>query len=225
MKKIHNCYFDMQGSGKSKTQLDIKFNKKLLVVILFFLLASVLLAQEKIMEVADSTRYQFSNSVNFCPVALAFGFYSVNYFHLFDQKHGIEIRFDYETNSDSYSDNPVEINGYGAILNYRYHFAESMESMFLGSYLRYRIYNGDGNADGTDFDFDINEFTVGLNAGKRWVWNSGFNITFTLGYGFSFSDKTISPSSSQINKTFDAFQDEYAFIGPFFGEFSIGYTF
>ena len=176
-------------------------------------------------ESPDSTIKEFSNSINFCPVALAFKFYSINYYHLFEQKHGIELRLDYESNSDSYSDNPVDIKGYGVILNYRYHFAESMESIFLGSYVRYRIYNGVGNADGTDFDFDIKEFTVGLNVGKRWVWDFGLNLTFTVGYGISSEEKTVTPSTKEVSNTIDAFQNEYAFIGPFFGEFSIGYTF
>ena len=201
---------------------------KAITILIVFILASVLYAQD-----ADTLATQpskpigkkFSNSFNFCPFSAFFGLYSGNYEHLFDQTHGVVVRFDYETISDSYSSNPVALNGYGFILNYRYHLSKTMESIFIGPYVRYRIYDGNGTADEIDFDFNINEFTVGLNAGKRWVWDNGLNVTFALGYGFSTSNRETIPTNDSIESTIQSFEDEYTFFGPFLGELSVGYAF
>ena len=87
------------------------------------------------------------------------------------------IRFDYEGIPKTYTDATIESSGMAAILNYRYHFAGEMKSIYIGTFFRYRVYSGDGNQENTKFDFTIRESTLGLNAGKRWVWKSGINIT------------------------------------------------
>jgi len=110
-------------------------------------------------------------------------------------------------------------------LNYRWHFSGALESVFLGSYLRYRVYKGHGTSEETKFEFTLPELTVGLNIGKRWVWDSGFNITFALGYGISKSSRDIDPNSDTFKSTLENFEKEYDFVGPFLGEFSLGYAF
>ncbi len=174
------------------------------LLMFYLLLTCNVMAQES--ETFSSSRSetsgsQFSNSINMCPISVAFGLYSTNFEHLFGQTHGIVGRFDYEAISDSYSDNPIKVSGYGFILNYRYHFSHSMESIYIGSYVRYRIYDGNGTAGSTNFNFKIKEATIGLNAGKRWVWENGFNITFSLGYGISTNKRETSPNISSVEKT------------------------
>ena len=172
-------------SYQNSTAADINNKKRFSIILLALLLLSFsasIYAQDK--DSTNSFSKDFSNSINMCPVALAFNFYSMNFEHLFDGTHGLVARFDYESISDTYSDNPIELSGYGFILNYRYHFSGQMESIFLGSYARYRIYDGNGKAGATDFDMSITESSFGLNLGKRWVWNSGFNVLFSMGYGF-----------------------------------------
>jgi hypothetical protein len=71
----------------------------------------------------------------------------------------------------------------------------------------------------------MSELTLGLNIGKRWVWNSGLNLTFALGYGISMSSRETDPTNTSIESTINTFEDEYAFFGPFLGELSIGYAF
>jgi hypothetical protein len=100
-----------------------------------------------------------------------------------------------------------------------------MESWFLGSFLRYRFYNGSGTSDFTKFDFTMPEFTVGLNIGKRWVWSSGINMTIAVGYGISWSSTETEPTSASITSTIKTFEDEYEFLGPLLGELSVGYAF
>lgn len=168
---------------------------------------------------------KFNNSINMCPVAVAFGFYSVNYEHLFLGKHGIVARVDYEAIPGTYTKANIESSGLSFTLNYRYHLSEKMESMFIGVYSRYRVFEGEGNINSKQFDFDLTDITLGINAGKRWVWSSGFNITFALGYGYSWRERNVSSSDSDVKKSIDDFEDDYDFIDPFYGEFSIGYAF
>jgi hypothetical protein len=174
------------------------------IFILFIMLSCTVFAQKiettPILELNSSSE-NFNNSINMCPGGIIFGIYSFNFEHLFAENHGVVIRLDYESVSESFSGDKIDANGYGIILNYRYHFSGALESIFLGSFARYRVYKGTGNTASEEFDFTLPEFTFGLNAGKRWVWNSGFNNT--------------------LNK----FENEYDFLGPFYGEFSLGYAF
>lgn len=195
--------------------LSTKFITIFLIVIFSLSIAN---AQEQ-----DSQ--SFKHSLNMCPLAVAFGIVSVNYEYLITPNHGIVARLDYESIPDTYSDAKIEVDGKAAILNYRYHFSGQMESFYLGAFSRYRIFSGDGKLNDTTFDFDITEFSLGLNAGKKWVWNNGFNINFTLGYGYTFSDQKESNSSTDVKKAIKVFKDDYAFIDAFLGEFSIGYAF
>lgn len=223
--------FELAKTKEFNKALDRIFNKGFVpisIIMFIILFAGTLNAQKKdslsILETNTSQKL-FSNSFNFCPFSAFFGLYSGNYERLIDQTHGIVLRFDYESISDKYNNNPVELSGYGFIVNYRYHFAKAMESLFVGSYVRYRIYKGNGTANATNFDFDINEWSYGLNVGKRWVWNNGLNVTFAIGYGFSNSTRKTSPTNDAIESTISSFEDEYTFFGPFLGELSVGYAF
>ncbi len=200
-----------------------------LITLLFSIVATgpVIAQQPESISSADDTVSGkiYTQSINMCPLAIAFGIYSVNYEHLFNQTHGVVARIEYESISETYSDDPINANGVGFSLNYRWHWSGGMESWFLGAFARYRMYNGDGTSGQTDFNFEMREFTLGANVGKRWVWNSGFNITFAFGYGFSTLNKETEPTSTSIETLLNTFEDEYTFLGPFMGEFSIGYAF
>jgi hypothetical protein len=139
--------------------------------------------------------------------------------------HGIVGRFEYEAIPKNYTDADIESSGVAFSLNYRWHISGEMNSIFIGAYSRYRVYDGSGTLESTAFDFTKSEFSLGLNIGKRWVWNSGFNITFSLGYGFSIDDREANPSNTGIESAINKFEDDYDFSGPLFGEFSIGYAF
>jgi hypothetical protein len=136
-----------------------------------FLTSHIYAHEEESVSATDSSSVsnKVTQAINICPGAIAFGMLSVNYEYLFGQTHGLVTRFDYDKISESYSDDTIEANGFGFTLNYRWHWSEAMESWFLGSFLRYRFYNGSGTSDFTKFDFTMPEFTVGLNIGKRWV--------------------------------------------------------
>jgi hypothetical protein len=167
----------------------------------------------------------FKHSISACPVAVAFGIYSINYEFLHHQKHGFVARFDYEAIPKTYTDAAIESSGYSFILNYRYHFNKQMNSYFVGAYGRYRQFDGEGTLNQTPFNFTMPDVSAGINAGKKWVWNSGFTLTFALGYGFSNEDWSSTPNTNEVNTMVKDFRKAYDFIDPFYGEFSIGYSF
>jgi len=197
------------------------------VIVLWFclLIASMLNAEEgtKLSQNEKDLRVlEFKQSINSCPGGLIFGVYSINYERMLRPKHGLVARFDFENISEKYSGDKFEATGLGFIANYRRHFKPSMHSFYLGTYARYRVYDGTGEDGADEFDFDIKEFTVGLNAGKRWIWSSGFNINFMLGYGVAFTETGVEDS---FDEAYDKFTDKYSFEGPMLGEFSIGWAF
>ncbi len=192
-----------------------------------FLTGKVFAQTEQNVSTTDpiSSSKNFKHAINFCPVAIAFGIYAINYEYLFRPSHGLVGRFEYESIPKSYTEAFIESSGVAFSLNYRWHISGEMNSIFLGTYSRYRVYDGSGTLESIAFDFNKSELALGLNAGKRWVWNSGFNVTISLGYGFSFDDREANPSNMNIESVLNRFEDDYDFSGPLFGELSIGYAF
>lgn len=202
--------------------------RSVLVIILFLFVAGLLIAEDidqTNIDTKESKISEFKQSINTCPGGLLFNVYSINYERMIRPEHGLVARFDFENVSAEYSGDEFEATGLAFILNYRRHFSPSLKSFYLGSFLRYKNYDGTGEADLIDYDFDISEFTIGFNIGKRWVWQSGFNINFMLGYGLAISFENTTLENNEIESSFDNFKDKYSFDGPMLGEFSIGYAF
>jgi len=174
---------------------------------------------------SNSPRSEFKHAVNICPIAPIFGFYSINYEYLISPKNGIIARFDYEDVPKTYTDASIESSGIGFTLNYRRHLSGEMNSLFLGAYTRYRIYKGSGELESEKIDLTLQSFSIGLNAGKRWAWDSGFNIVFSLGYGIDINNSETNPDDGSFDHIVDQFKQEYEFMSPFYGELSIGYAF
>lgn len=202
----------------------MKLQLKIAVTMVAMFFTTMNYAQETKKQDLD-TRSTFKHSISACPVAVVFGTYSVNYEYLHNEKHGFVARFDYEAIPKTYTDANIESNGYSFIMNYRYHFNKQMNSLFVGAYARYRQFNGDGMINNTAFDFTMPDLSAGINAGKKWVWNSGFTMTFALGYGFSNEEWSSNPNTEIVNNMIEDFRSDYDFIDPFYGEFSIGYSF
>ena len=172
-----------------------------------------------------SPRSEFKHAINVCPIAPIFGFYSINYEYLISPKNGFVARFDYEDVPKAYTDASIESSGIGFTLNYRRHLSGEMNSLFLGAYTRYRIYKGSGELESEKIDLTLQSFSIGLNAGKRWAWDSGLNIVISLGYGFDINNSETYPDDGSFDHIVDQFKQEYEFMSPFYGEFSIGYAF
>lgn len=201
----------------------MKPNFKMMSAVLAMAITTVVSAQE--IEGTTDSQTEFKHSISMCPVAVAFGIYSVNYEYLHHQKHGFVARFDYEAIPKTYTDARIESSGYSLILNYRYHFNQHMNSYFVGAYGRYRQFDGTGAINNTRFDFTMPDVSFGINAGKKWTWKRGFTLTFALGYGFSNEAWDSTPDTDAVNEMVRDFRNDYDFIDPFYGEFSIGYSF
>jgi hypothetical protein len=187
--------------------------------------AAAQVEEESSLTKSDFPRSEFKHALNICPIAPVFGFYSINYEYLISPKNGIVARFDYEDVPNVYTDASIESSGKGFTLNYRRHLSGEMNSLFLGGYTRYRNYKGNGELDSKKFDLTLQSYSIGLNTGKRWAWNSGFNIVFALGYGFDINNREANPTNNAIESILGQFEQEYEFMSPFYGEFSIGYAF
>ena len=151
--------------------------------------------------------------------------YVVNYEYVLQQRHGLAARVEYNPMSGSGID---EAAGLAAVLDYRWHVSPALESFFIGPYARYRHVDGSGAVAGTAFDFRVPEVNIGLNAGYRWIHEAtGINIVIAFGYGHSWVSEEISPNRNDINSTFSQFKkDNDTYLdAPFYGEFSIGYSF
>jgi len=172
-----------------------------------------------------SRRSTFKHAINICPIAPVFGIYALNYEYLISPSNGLVVRFEYEDVPKSYTDANIETNGMAFSMNYRRHFSPEMNSFFVGAYARYRNYKGEGEIESSKFDFTLPSVTVGLNVGKRWVWNSGFNITVSAGYGFQKEYREATPSTAIIESTLDVLEKEYDFMTPLYAELSAGYAF
>jgi hypothetical protein len=175
----------------------------------------------------DTTRSgkEIRNAINVCPGGIAFGILSANYERLLKPNHGMVIRADYDIIPKTYSDANIEAWGMAFILNYRYHIGGGLESFYVGAYARYREYKGTGTQEGSAFDFSIPDMTAGINAGKRWIWKSGFTMNLAFGYGFMTSQRNIDPENPYNEAAVNVFEEQYDFMSPFYGEFSIGYAF
>jgi hypothetical protein len=198
---------------------------KVTALVICIFLSSHVLAQESASGGNNSQRSQFKHAINVCPIAPVFGIYAVNFEYLLSPQNGIVARFEYEAVPKTYTDANIESSGKAFTLNYRRHLKEGMNSMFVGAYGRFRKYKGDGELESAKFDFTMSSYTFGLNTGKRWIWNSGFNIAFSVGYGYSFDSREAIPTNEGIESALNQLEDEYDFMSPLLGELSIGYAF
>lgn len=163
-------------------------------------------------------------ALNICAVAIPlFNQYIINYEYVHKNLHGMNFRAEYAPMSSR----DIDATGLAVALNYRWHVFETFDSLFLGIYGRYRDNSGSGAVDNVLFEFERPEVTAGVNAGKRWTWDSGFNALFSLGLGKSIVRESFSTRNAAIDTAFSQFkEDNPTFIdAAFYGELSFGYAF
>jgi hypothetical protein len=185
---------------------------KLTILVMSILLSSNLIAQEKGVESTkdlNSPRSKFKHAISTCPTALVLGDILVTYEYLLNQAHGLAVMFEYESETEAYKDPSFNLYRASIFLNYRYHFSKEMNSIFIGPYLRGRVYDEEVDANGS-LDFNDPEITLGVYLGKRWAWNNGFNLTLTGGYGEYLRESK---------------QSTGEFMDKYIGELSVGYAF
>ena len=203
-------------------------NKILMILMAVLIVVPQLFAQKEEKQSSnnsDEPRKEFKYAINACPFGIAFGIFSVNFERLVSDHMGQVFRVDYENIPKTYTNADIESSGWSFIYNYRYHIKPEMNSIFVGAFGRYRFYNGTGIIDGEKFDFKLPDFTLGLNLGKRWTWNSGFTATVAFGYGYSWKSRSLDDSTPEKEQAIDDWEKAYDFVNPFYGEISFGYSF
>ncbi len=146
---------------------------------------------------------------------LFLGTLSLNYEYLFNRQHGIVVEGSYYP---GYSD--WDSHGENVELAYRWHWARSMNSGFVGVFVNGGRSYGNGRewfAD-TGTGYTQTSITVGPDIGRRWVTPWGLSLVARVGYGYTWS-KFDNPAPDQ--STIDRLRWESGFDG----EISLGYAF
>lgn len=126
--------------------------------------------------------------------------------------------------------------GHTLTLQYRYHFSEGLDSGFIGPFLKYGVLSGNILSTDTDPNLISLNFSsqpeigftaiygvIGVNIGRRWVWDSGVTMAVRIGAGANFPKYKYSVSGYEAEKS--VFTDTFAVFLSFDAEFSIGYAF
>lgn len=203
---------------------------KILLATVFSMTASFLAAADN-NPTREATR--FNHAINLNPIGFITGSYGGNYELLLAQTHGLVFEGAYSnTKATSGSDEATAKGGTGAF-HYRWHWSNAMESGFLGAFVRYSSATGTGNVTTTsgttitktNFDVTLTATTIGLNIGKRWVWDNGINIVARIGYGYSNLNLSTTSTDSNVNKTLSDLKPILQVISGLDAELSVGYAF
>jgi hypothetical protein len=127
----------------------------------------------------------YRHSIQFNIAGLGFERYGIAYEVRLTPQHAIFVQgggsFPYISEEKEY--------GFG--LHYKYFFRPKQEAKFLWLFksayrhsfldLNARYMNLDGIHDGAECLYEA--YFIGAGVGQTWVWNSGFTISYWLGYG------------------------------------------
>jgi hypothetical protein len=144
-----------------------------------------------------------------------FGALSLNYEYLFKHQHGIVLEGSYYPGFSTW-----DFHGENAELAYRWHWAKSMSSGFLGAFISAGRFYGHYHDFQADYDakYSQTSITVGPNIGKRWVSAWGLSLVGRIGYGYTWS-KFDNPAPD--HRTMDRLRSESGLDA----ELSLGYAF
>lgn len=157
-----------------------------------------------------------NQALQFDVVGALFGTYTVNYEYLLGHEHGIVLEGNYFYDGFEGTDS----HGENAEVSYRWHMSRSMNSGFLGLFIKgNRPHGTENDLSGTSVEFVQTSITVGPNIGARLVSLSGFSVVGRIGYGFCAWSKFDNAAPGQRTK--DLLQQR----SELDSELSIGYAF
>jgi hypothetical protein len=138
--------------------------------------------------------------------------------------HGVLVETEY---SNQASDDGKESSGFLGTVGYRWHWSNQQNSGFLGISISYTKGNSNASSNsGESFKMDYSNISATLNIGKRWAWDTGFNITFRVGVGhgnYSFSTEDNSEEAQEATENLEKLLT--LFPVAFEGELSVGWIF
>ena len=150
-----------------------------------------------------------ANAIQIDPLSLYYGAIGANFEHLFAPKHGLMV----QTNIGLTS----KYKGYGLGIQYRRHYKSGYDqrgigTAFWGPFVNLASYtseitqttstsinNGPAETSTSIVPYKITYAAIGLNWGRRVLWDSGFNIVWRIGYGFPIADITIKDSENKLD--------------------------
>lgn len=190
----------------------MRFSRSLASLFLLVGTASTASAQEAPAEAPAKARDTSAqadvraHSVNLSPLGPLSGTYSVNYEHLFGGTHGLLVEGLYSNTTDK----DTKSNSAGASVGYRWHWSDAQDSGFIGMTMAYETGTGTAkvttNGESVSWDVDVTTLKLIPNIGRRWAWDSGFNITFRFGIGYAKYDVSTDsdePGAKEATKLVD----------------------
>lgn len=162
------------------------------------------------------------NAVNLYALGLVMGNAKGNYEHLFGGRHGLVIESAIYTGQQS--------SGTSFDLQYRYHYFtkekhNGLNSPFWGPfvYIEESQTKLEDLNTGATYEISTSYAKAGLDWGRRWVWGSGFNICFRIGYGLPLmADYEWSPVEHEQAAQIEALT---TVLGGIDGELTLGWAF
>lgn len=181
------------------------------------------------------------NVISFNPLEALFESYFFNFEHLIAGRHGAVLEAGY-IGSYNMSEWPGKnsaswkaYHGYTVGIQYRLHFAERLDSLFIGFFMKTgslagTILSTDGpgivftSTQGQPpIAFSSSYQIIGLNIGHRFLWEPGVTITLRLGAGAIFTTYRYSTEDFQPNRT--VFAEKFDNFLRFDSEISFGFAF
>lgn len=207
-----------------KTKCNVTFEKvmrkwkKTLVLVVIVLTCSNVTAQSY-----DSLFHR--HSIQFNAAGLSFERWGVAYEIRLNPRHAISI-----SGGGSFPFISEE-KEYGLQFHYKYFLQPAFDKKFLWLFksayrntfwdFNIRYMNLDGVHDGSEYLF--NSTCIGAGIGQNWVWNSGFTVSYWIGYGppvsSDFSWKNTIPEDG------DSWADMYNWASGLDFGLAFGYSF
>jgi hypothetical protein len=166
------------------------------------------------------------NSINVGIISALLNIVSFNYMRLLTSQQALLIEGEFKSpvkGSLDSSDEPSKRFGIG--IGYRHFFKKPQDSAFWGVHANYLFATNISINDKLSYADHVDKYSLTLNIGRRWCWNTGFNFTIRFGLGYA---KTIFSSNRDVKASEDAFRlNQFANDYPIAadGELSLGVVF
>ena len=168
----------------------------------------------------DSINNEFKHSFNFNLFELLYRNFSMNYEYLLSGYHGLIAEGLF---SHSFKDG----SNFGeASIGYRLHFSRKQESSFLGVTAGLGFGSGKVGWHDNTIQQKLGTKFLALNYGKRWIFDSGLNITTRLGVGYGFHRVSTDDNEPIAQDVVNIMNESFKLLPVHLDiELSIGWTF
>lgn len=179
----------------------------------------------------DDTLNLRTHAIQTNPLSMLSGAVGVNYEYLFLPRNGVAVEA-------VIGASPV-YKGFGAGLHYRRHYHskpghKGLDSPFWGPFINVASFesemqyteSGSRGSSTYTIPFSATYAAIGLNWGRRWVWNNGFSVVTRIGYGLPIVSLDIDDSEHEMEaEARDMVVTVMKVVYGIDGELSIGFAF